>query len=78
VVILEAIEKLEDDEELLVIQSEVARLIASRSAAAALELAIENDVPIMRFYSLRPPPGNPTKSLPSDQGNCCRAPPFVH
>jgi hypothetical protein len=46
VVILEAIEKLEDDEELLVIQSEVARLIASRSAAAALELAIENDVPM--------------------------------
>ena len=31
----------------------------------------------LRFYSLRPPPrGNPTKSLPPVQGNCCRAPPL--
>ena len=31
----------------------------------------------LRFYSLRPPPrGNPTKSLLSDQENCCRALPL--
>jgi hypothetical protein len=32
---------------------------------------------LLRFYSLRPPPrGNPTKSLLSDQENCCRALPL--